>query len=81
MHIAIAYQRMHVAAKEDRFKEAAEIKDKLESLRLKHRVLQLKRTEDLRQGICHPLGQSWDFDSIPRCILYPFAPSWVYSST
>lgn len=56
MQVAILNQEMRTAAEEERFKEAAQFRDRLENLRLKQRCMQVEHREGLRNSICHRIG-------------------------
>ena len=56
MQVAIMNQEMLTAAKEERFKEAAQFRDRLETLHLKQRCMQVEHREGLRESICHRIG-------------------------
>jgi hypothetical protein len=57
IQLAITNQKMVTAAEEERFKDAATFRDRLEVLRLEHRCLDLQHKEGLRDSICHRLGK------------------------
>ena len=54
--MAILKQEMLTAAREERFKEAAQFRDRLETLNLKQRCMQVEHREGLRGSICHRIG-------------------------
>lgn len=56
MQVAILNQEMLTAAGNEKFEEAAKYRDRLETLRLKQRCMQVEHREGLRNSICHHIG-------------------------
>ena len=57
--MAVVKQEMQTAAVEQRFKDAAQFRDRLENLQLRQRCLQVEHKEGLRDSICFRIGQSY----------------------
>ena len=58
MQVAIVNQEMRTAAEEQKFKEAAKFRDRLDQLQLKQRCMQVEHREGLRKSICHRIGEA-----------------------
>lgn len=65
IRMAVVKQEMTAAASEERFEEAAELRDRLENLRLKLRCFEVQHSEDLRNSIRYSLGETLIFSAHP----------------